>query len=153
MTAVWRARWFRLLLIALLAFATAGSFSAGAAAVAGGGSRDDSSRDAADSSSRDCRDFGRAAEGADSHELFDETTGRLEVATEGRRFVLLEADAGCLANPRAAKRLAQARIMAVQNRTSLCDSFRQAVVENRTQERGVDVNLDAARRYLANECN
>lgn len=139
-------RWRRPLFLAAATVAAALMVTAVAAAGPGDGP-------SPKRATRSCADFTTANNLAESHEVFDGATGHLIVATPDGNFVFLESDSACRANPLASRRLQHAREMENQNRLAMCASFRQAIAENRAQERGLPVNLDAARRYVARECS
>jgi hypothetical protein len=101
---------------------------------------------------RSCADFSRVAAREQSSEVFDPATGVLLIDTQQAQFVLSRADAACQANPYANARLLYAEELAEEDRQALCADFRQAIAEGQTHERGVAVNLDAARQYVAAEC-
>lgn len=100
-----------------------------------------------------CAEYSASDARGDSSSRFDGATGRLEVSTEGATFVFQESDDACRANPLSARLLENERQMENDIRLSSCVDRRQAIAEGRTYERGVRVNLDAARRYVELECN
>jgi hypothetical protein len=101
---------------------------------------------------RSCADFNSVAAQEQSSEVFDPATGVLLIDTEQAQFVLSRADAACQTNPHANARLLYAEELAEEDRQALCADFRQAIAEGQTYDRGVAVNLDAARQYVAAEC-
>lgn len=100
-----------------------------------------------------CARFTASVDTAESHEVFDQTTGRLLIDAGGASYVLTEGDAGCRANQRALRRLANARLVEQENRRDQCSAFRQAITEGRTTEKGRPVNLGAAQRFVNEECS
>jgi hypothetical protein len=101
---------------------------------------------------RSCADFNGVAAREQSSEVFDPATGVLLIDTQQAQFVLSRGDAACQANPHANARLLYAEQLAEEDRQALCADFRLAIAEGQTFERGVAVNLDAARQYVATEC-
>lgn len=99
-----------------------------------------------------CAAFKAKEAAAESQELFDPATGKLVVTTGDSTFVLDENDASCRSNVLTKQRLENARAMDKENVAALCQSFRQAIAENRKEEKGRTVNLAAATKYVADTC-
>lgn len=102
---------------------------------------------------KNCDAFKQRNDASESQELFDGATGKLVITTEDSIFVLDEASTPCKDNPLTKRRLEHARRIEDENVAALCKSFRQAIAEKRTQEKGRPVNLAAAEKYVAETCN
>lgn len=101
---------------------------------------------------RGCQDFSEADYAAESQEMFDPATGTLRITTEGAVFELSEGDRYCQANPRTRRKLTLAREMENSNHAAMCASFRAAIAEGRTHEKGQPLNLGVAAEFVNKEC-